>query len=320
MGSPGNIRACIGDSLTVNGIGSQLADHFDWVVNTTAQGGNTTSDQSPGCFLFSPANGDIYTQWTGTNDKIIGKSNANEQSAFQSGHLAEMLHLGTPEGSNKVRAQSMASTGTWVNNTGVSVDSKGRTSTTNNSTLSCTVTGTSVAFVGQWNGAQTGQFSISIDGVSKGTFNATPPGGTVPSNVGNNFGPFALVFSGLSNASHTVLITVTSATGASNVVYVDFVAGYIATTNTSFPIVVVGNTHDFTSAGNTAQGTTTAENTTFKGLIASNVTTAQGLGLNVSMVDVDSLVGNSSFIGPDGVHLTQAGYILVTDAFATAIG
>jgi hypothetical protein len=311
------MRAVIGDSLMFNGLGPVLADYYGWEANITARGGNTVADQSPDTFMFNPAQGDIYPLWLGTNDKNLGGGITNRETTTQLGHLALVLHLATKEGANKVRAQSMTAAGTWANMTSTT-DPKGRSSTTNGSTLTCSVTGTSVAVVGYWNNSQAGQFSVTIDGVSKGTFNATPPGALVPSNIGLTSGPFAQTFTGLSNTTHTVVITVVSATSASNVVYIGFVAGYGSVVNIADPLVVVANTHDYTAAANTANGTTTAQNTRYKTLIAANVTTAQSFGLNVYLVDADALIGNSALLGPDGLHPLQSGYLVMRQAFVSA--
>lgn len=317
-------RALIGDSLSVGsgngttgvGLGALLTSALGWASNNTARGGNAVADQNTSAYLFSPVQGDIYTYWLGANDKILGGNDANREAFTQGAHLALLLHLATKEGTNKVRAQSASVTGTWTNLT-ASVDPKGRTSSTNGSTLTATVSGTSVGLVGFWQQSSTGQFSVTIDGVNKGTFSTQPAGNVIVTNTGMTYGPFGLVFSGLSNASHTVVITVTSATGGT--VFISFVAGYGSTVNTADPHVVVANTHDFTAAGNTAQGTSTAQNTRYKTIIANNVSTAQGLGLNVTLVDADAILADAD-LGPDGLHCNSGGYIKMRDAFITAIG
>lgn len=315
----GNMRACVGDSLTVNGIASQLANNFGWTVTTTAQGGNTTSDQGPSSFLFFPVQGDKYTLWTGTNDNFFIQTDGNKLAAFKSCHLAMMLNLATKEGANKVRAQSMTPTGTWTNMT-QPVDASGRNSSTANSTLSCTVTGSTVVLVGQWNGAGTGRFSVTIDGINKGTFNSTPPGGVVPSNIGNNFGPFSLVFGGLASGSHLVTIQVVSASGGTNIVYVDFVAGYSGgPANPLDPQLAVGNIYDLGAAGDLFNGITQVMVINTNNAIAANVSTAQSLGLNVNLVDTYSIVLVSDINPVDHLHLLQGGYLKVMNAFAAGL-
>lgn len=314
----GNMRACIGDSLTVNGISTQLANNFGWTLTTTAQGGNTISDQAPSSFLFSPASGDIYTMWLGTNDNFFIQTDGNKLAASKAAHLGMLLHLATKEGSNKVRAQSMSSTGTWTNLT-KAIDASGRTSSTNGSTLSCTVAGPSVAVVAQWNGASTGTFTVTIDGTNKGTFTCKPPGGVQPSNIGNNFGPFGLVFTGLSNSSHSVVIAVTSTTGGTNNVYIDFVAGYSGTVNPTDPQVLVGNIYDLGPAGDIFNGITQVMVININNAISSNITTAQALGLRVSLVDTYSIVTPSDINPVDHLHLIQSGYLKVMNAFAAGV-
>lgn len=321
LGVSGSIRGLIGDSLTVGGLASLLADRYGWTADITAKGGDAVADQADEAFMFAPAQGDIFVVWLGTNDKNLGGNIANREAVTKAGHLAVLLNLATKEGINKVRAQSMTPGGTWSNMT-APIDATGRLSATNGSTLSCSVSGTSVSVVGWWNALQTGQFSVSIDGVDQGTFSSTPPGAFMVSNQGLQHGPFALEFTGLSAGAHTVLITVTSATNVNNVVYVSFVAGYAGgTSNPADPLVIVNNLHDYTAAANVAQGTTTAQNAVYKAMFSANVAICRNKGLNVKIVETDPIIGNNAaLLGPDGLHPIHAGYMAVRDADAAAIG
>ncbi|MCK1684234.1 hypothetical protein IVA87_33825 [Bradyrhizobium sp. 147] len=305
----------IGDSLMME-TAAQLADYYGWTINDFADGGYSCADEGPATFAQTPAPGDICVMWLGTNDKNLSLDSSTREADSKSAHLANVLHMAIKD-TGKVHAQSMTAGGTWSNLTNV-VDARGRTSTTNGSTLTGSVSGTTVALTGYWNQSQAGQFSVTIDGVNKGTFNCYPSSGVVPGKFG--YGPFALLFTGLSAGSHTVVVTVVSATGASNGVYVCWIAGLTAgSVVTSDPLVVVGNTHDYTAAGNAAQGTSTARNTRFKTMIADNVMTARSYGLNVVLVDLDAVLGDAD-LGPDGLHPVHTGYIKVRDAFVSAIG
>jgi hypothetical protein len=312
----GHVIGAVGDSLTASTV-SLLADHYKWPSTTiTAVGGDCVADQGNKSFMFSPAQGDKFTLWLGTNDKTLGADDADKESNTQKGHLAILFQLGIKDGANKVRANAMSSTGTWTA-LGTTVDPRGKYSSTNGSTLTASVSGTTVALVGWWNASQAGQFSVTIDGVSKGTFSCTPAGSKAPSAL-IAYGPFALTFGSLSDTSHTVVITVASSTNASNVVYVSFVAGLGSTIDPADPRVLVGNTHEFTAAANTERGITAGRNDRYKTIISDNVTTARGLGINASLVDVDAVLADAD-LGADGVHPTQAGYIKVRDAFISVI-
>ena len=312
----GHVIGAVGDSLMAS-TASLLADHYKWPSTTiTSVGGDSVADQGNESFMFSPAQGDTFLLWLGTNDKTLGNDDADRESNTQKGHLAILFQLGIKDGANKVRANAMSSTGTWAA-LGTTVDPRGKYSTTNGSTLTASVSGTTVALVGWWNATQTGQFSVTIDGVSKGTFSCTPAGAEAPSAL-IGYGPFALTFGSLSDTSHSVVITVTSATGASNVVYVSFVAGLGSTIDPDDPRILVGNTHEFTAAANTLRGITAGRNDRYKTIISDNVTTAQGLGINASLVDVDAVLADGD-LGSDGLHPTQGGYIKVRDAFISVI-
>lgn len=313
----GKTRGIIGDSLSLYGGGTVLADHYGWTLNNTARGGDAVADQGPKTFRYQPIAGDIYAVWLGTNDKNLGGGITARENDTKAGHLATIMHLATKE-ANKVRPPAMTKTGTWIALNSFSTDGNGTGTVTNGSTLTASVTGTDICIVGWWDSTTTtGAFSITIDGVSKGSFNAFPASG----NLGNQvtIGPFALLFSGLSNAAHTVVLTATS--GVGQPVYISYFSGHVsgASINPADPLVAVSNIHDYTAAGNTAQGTTTAQNLRYCTLIAANVTTAQGLGLNVKLVDIVSIITSSDIIA-DGIHLTQGGYLKVRDAFVAQIG
>lgn len=312
----GHVRGGVGDSLMAS-TASLLSDHYKWASTTiTSVGGDSVADQGNESFMFSPAQGDTFLLWLGTNDKTLGADDADKESNTQKGHLAILFQLGIKQDANKVRAQSMTAGGTWSNLTSTT-DPNGRYSSTNGSTLTTSVSGTSVAVVGWWNATQSGQFSVTIDGVSKGTFSCTPAGAKAPSAL-IGYGPFALTFGSLADTSHTVVITVTSSTNASNVVYMSFVAGLGSTIDPDDPKVFVGNTHEFTAAANTLRSITAGRNDRYKTIISGNVTTAQGLGINAHLVDVDAAIGDAD-LSSDGVHPTQAGYIKVRDAFISVI-
>ena len=308
----GHVRGGVGDSLMAS-TASLLADHYKWPSTTiTAVGGDCVADQGNESFMFSPAQGDTFLLWLGTNDKTLGADDADKESNTQKGHLAILFQLGIKDGVNKVRANAMSSTGTWTA-LGTTIDPRGKYSSTNGSTLTASVSGTTVALVGWRNNTQAGQFSVTIDGVNKGTFSCTPAGAKAPSAL-IGYGPFALTFGSLANTSHTVVITVTSATNASNVVYMSFVAGLGSTIDPADPKVFVGNTHEFTAAANTLRSITAGRNDRYKTIISGNVTTAQGLGINAHPVDVDAAIGDAD-LGSDGLHPNQDGYIKVRDAF-----
>lgn len=322
--SSGPVRGLIGDSSLANAFGSIIADAKQWTAHMTAKGGNAVADQVAQVFKFSPAQNDVYVYSCLANDKNLGGNNANKEATSKSGHMAGVLHLATKEGANKLHAQSMSAGGTWTN-LGSNTDKFGRTSTTNGSTLTGSVSGTVVGLVGFWNNSSGGTFSVTIDGVGKGTFNCQPPGASVPSNTGQNYGAFSLFFNGLPNTAHTVVITVTSATNAANPVFISFIAGYIngGMINSSDPHVIANTTWDWTATGNTEQGTTTAQNLRYVQMCIDNVATARSLGLNVDIVNWNTIIGgNTSFIlgPPDNIHPNTAGYALLLAATLTAIG
>lgn len=324
----GVMRGFIGDSLCVGGgdasvgLGPILTDTLSWVSNNYSHSGSTVADLLAAAFNFGPVVGDQYIMWLATNDKILSGDITNRESSSFESHLALLLQLASKEGSVKVSAQSATAAGTWANSV-FSSRAFGKSSATNGSTLTFTVSGTTVAVQSFWENSNGGTFSVTIDGVGKGSFSNQPPGNLVVSNVGATVGPAVNLITGLASGSHTVVITVTSATNVSNNVYIGFVAGYVqgASISATDPLVVAINTQDFTTAGNTAQSCNTARNTRFKTAIAANVATALGLGLNVKLVDADALLGaNASLFTSGGIHPNETGYNLIKNAVIAAIG
>lgn len=313
----------LGDSLMARCL-APLSEYYGWNVNCYARPSDAVADQGNDCMSISPAQGDIMLHMLGTNDKISNTTDdPNRDMIFQKGLLAELLHLCTKESSNKIWAQSMSSTGSWLN---MSTDNayRGRYSTANGATLTCTVSGTTVALASWYFKDQTGSISVTIDGVGKGTFSCQTDGNNTTS-YSTTGGPWAQLFMGLSSGSHTVVVTVTSAGGAPNYCYVCFVAGYSGTADSSDPKVYVANTHDFTAAANAAQGTSTARNTRYKTITSNIVNAVAGAGLNCTLIDIDAVIGDGDLdsgvaISGGGVHFNQSGCLKVRDAFVSAIG
>lgn len=297
-----------------------LAAHYGWALNNTGRSGEAVSDQGNESFAQTPARGSVYTLFLGTNDKILNAAdNLNREINTASGHLAELLQLAIRQDANKVRGQSMTVlAGSWSNLTS-GTDAHGVASSTNGSALEAVVEGRHVVLVGWWNALQTGQFAVSIDLKSVGTFNATPFGSQTLGNGGVEYGPFALVFSDLPKGKHKVRIAVTSATDAAKVVRVSFVAGLDGVVDHTNPLVAVGNLHEFTDAGNTAQGVTYGRNERLNNIIAGNIAICQKLGLNVVPVEVYDTLDPATDCPTDGIHPNDAGHVKLKNAFVAAI-
>ncbi|MBR0695940.1 SGNH/GDSL hydrolase family protein [Bradyrhizobium lablabi] len=323
----------IGDSITAGsgasdfngtispakGFAPLLAAHYGWSINNVGRSGNAVADQADECFAVTPGSGSVYTVFLGTNDKIENSSeSANREANTGGGHLALLLQLATKQDSNKIRGDAMTVlAGSW-SSIGPSIDAHGVFSSTNGSVLEAVVTGTHVVLVGWWNRVQPGQFDVSIDKRNIGSFSALPFGSENLS-IGLDFGPFALVFSDLAIGKHTIRIAVSSATGANNVVRISFVAGLSGTVDHTNPLVAVGNLHEFTDAGNTAQGVSFGRNERFNSLIISNIAICQKLGLNVVPVEIYGGINAAVDCPSDGVHPNDGGHAKLRDLFITAI-
>jgi lysophospholipase L1-like esterase len=184
---------------------------------------------------LSVPNTSDYTVEIGTNDVTYYNSSANLQLVFR--RIIQHLELFPAAWSLSTYAQSGTLTGTWVADNTL-VYGMGETSTTNGSTVSLTVNvpkagGTIDLGYMIYNG-DAGSFTVAVDGVgqtdpisSSSTFIGYGDGSsTITTHNGASKGVVAARLtnggSGWSAGNHTVLITVTSSTGASNPVTIDY--------------------------------------------------------------------------------------------------
>lgn len=293
-----------------------LAAHYGWSIANHGHGGDMVPDQAGYAFNTSPAIGDVSTVWLGTNEKNWYGDVVARQPIFQMGHLALLLQLGIEQPA-KITGQSMTLSGSW-GNLGPSIDPHGVYSSTNGSTAYATPSGRHIVLVGWWNAAYSGQFTVTIDDRTFGPFAATPDGAFAPSQY-IGYGPFALAFTDLpSSGPHNVTITVSSATSASNVVYISFVAG-LNGPGATHPKVVTANLYNYTAAADAGEGTNPARNGRYSSLIQRNVAICQRLGLNVALADVAATLTAADLSSADGLHPADSGYAKIATAFESAI-
>lgn len=226
---------------------------------------------------------------------------------YRVGLEAEVAYLSL--GSKQIAQGSGVETGSW-SNTSLSGNIIGRSSNTNGSTDTFTVSGT-VVYIGMIQADSTpGTFNILIDGsqVDSGTTLTVGLGPTsIITQPPVTYGPMLKRYAGLSSGAHTVQIVVTSTTGGSNYVYVDWVSG---NSQANYPHVYVGNV---LRAVVYSQGGSDSNVAAYNGAVSSLASELTSDGLNVTLVDVSSADYTGCMDG--GYHPINCGHAILERIF-----
>lgn len=180
-------------------------------------------------------NNAIYTMMVGTNDANNKGAGSYETGVYKPCHQGAIAWVAV---ANKFSADAAhcTNTGTWVANTGYTVD--GEKSTTNGSTKSCPVTtyGGPIYFWYTSSDTNPGTFTYTVDsGSPVAVSTESTPAIAAQSTLG-----VMLVRIPVSAGSHTILFTITSATGSSNVASIQAVGTPPAQPTYGSPKVFVG--------------------------------------------------------------------------------
>jgi hypothetical protein len=139
----------------------------------------------------------------GTNDARIYGLDAGKREYTKRGLRAAYNWL--TRSMTKATNSAVTYSGTWSSTYAFSMGMKSNVA---GATASFNVTGSSVVLNMIQQDVSTGVFSVTIDGVNKGSFSLAAPG--MQSQNGATFGPAGFIFTGLSAGSHAVVITVVS--------------------------------------------------------------------------------------------------------------
>jgi hypothetical protein len=312
-----SITAGVGASTLANDYVSVLASDLSVTVADDGVSGSTANSQEDSVYTTNvPSTGSpLYTYMIGTNDISFYGSNVDEQTNYQSFIMASAAYLAIPN-SNKVFGQSVSGvtyTGTWTNSTyyGGAIS---KYSTTNGDTATFTTTGT-VAYIAytilNGNG---GQFSVTVDGTSEGTYdNYGYNNSSVTGSFSRNYGSGLARISGLSSGTHTIVLTVTSTTSASNQVFFDWATGNANLPTSGGPTVLEGEV--------IPQYPTNLLVPVYNTLVADNVSTLSADGLNVHLVDTYDAIDNPSteLVVPPGIHPNDIGHTKMAQAYLAVI-
>lgn len=325
----------IGDSLFTNAhvttaLPNMIATAMGWgSITTNAVSGSTIADQaSIYGFQRTPNVANPALVWLGTNDVILDSSDnrTTEQTSLE-GLRALLFHLAIPT-AKRVTGQAMTTAaGTWTN-ISTALDPGGSFSNNNGAVKRGVVTGRHVVVAGWANTVSNGVGAVSIgnntsaDVLSdtltfKRTILTNSPGGTPTTTI-----PFVRVYKNVGvddDSKITVSVANVSAGGAGNEIYIGYVAGLTGKQDEAMPLVMCSNLHNFSSTGETAQGTSAARRDRFNWAIANIIDEMMGLGLWAVPVDAKSVLWDTTLLDTDGVHPINAGNTVLTTAWQTAI-
>lgn len=229
----------------------------------------------------------------GTNDRIQRGFGAGALALFKAALLAEVYWLA----SNKVVARDAAwtFTGTWANDwPGLTV---GKYSATVGSKASVAFDGDVLAF-GYVLMVAGGSFSVTVDGVSKGTFSSVAPANPSVPPFNQGASPALLRIAGCGSGVHVAEFTVVSAA--------TILLDWVWTGANDLPVHLLTIPRCDPANYPSSDAGVAAYNAT----IADVAALAVADGLNVSVIDVSSRIDPlSADLMGDGVHPSNRGHL-----------
>lgn len=309
-----SITAGTGATTPANAWVSIVGSFLGITPTNHGSAGSQAADQFPIIYPFNPVDStrQLITYAVGTNDNFIYQTDPDKQANFSGFHLAGVAYLAIPN-TKKILGQSgsVATTGTWTNSTYYGGNT-GIVSTTNGSTATFSLYGSVLYIAYTIENSNGGTFTLTIDGVSQGTFTATGKNGSsITTQQGTTKGSYLLRIPNLTYSGHTVVMAVTSATSASNKVYLDWASSNAGINLSNSPSVLVS---DVPRESGSASFNLDAATQFYSALIRNNVNALASDGLNVSMVDVSGYLNTTTDLNPDHVHPTDAGYLKYSKA------
>lgn len=289
-----SITAYAGASSPQNAYISKLAASLSATLDNSGVSTAMAIDQGTALINKAPAVGDVSTVWFGTNDQAKYDTDPAKRIYFIDCIRAYAVRLATsPVSATPVNGVTF--TGAW--GTGYAYGVYGSTAAGSKATFSFSGDSVTLGFLRQY--GNSGTFRVSIDGVGKGVFAI---GGDVRTLLGSAFGPMALTFSGLGSGSHSVSIEVVTA-DASNVVFFHWFSAMVPKCKVA--ITNIPHAVAYTYGGSDAN--VDAYNSDLSGLVSA----LASLGLDVSLVDVASILTDADFA--DNVHPNDQGHAKIAE-------
>jgi hypothetical protein len=318
-GQNSTVLKAYGDSITkgdavANPFPSLIGTNKGWSVTNYGINGAQTHDVAKPLYGSTIGDYDNVTVACGINNMRVSGGSATLLKYFQESHAALLAFAAIPN-SKKIMATDarISYTGTWSSNDTYANGVSNRFSITQNDTASFTITG-SVLYIGlTMVETKTGEVKVTVDGVDKGIYSCAAAGITTP--LGQSFGPKLIRIALPQSGRHEVTLTITSATGSNNNVFLDWVAG---NDQAAGPKVYVGNVTFMAAAGYAFYGGSDALTKTYNRVIYENAALLANDGLRIFTVDSNSVIDPLTDLA-DNLHPTQAGYIKIANKFVERI-
>lgn len=304
-----------GDSLTA-GFGATssfpalIANRKGWTLFNYAADGACAWDQGAVAFNKTVTENQRFSVMLGINDQRRYSTGISKRANFALALREIVAWLAIPN-SKKINAQdaSVSYTGSWINT--VVFGAWGRNSQTVGSTATFTVVGITVYIASLQQESQNAGFAVTIDGVTKSPTSADGTG--MMTFNGATYGPTLYRYDGLSDGSHTVVLTVTG-DGAGRTHFL-WAAGNEPNGSQVFVGTATRSTQGFYDANGGS-----AENVAAYNLeIARVVNELRSDGLNVTLVDSHGAIDPATDLQPDGIHPNDVGQGNLADVFEAAM-
>jgi len=225
-----------------------------------------------------------------------------------------------------VAASAVTNTGTWSNYTAITsrsvqkLSGNARQSSTSGNTLSyTTLTASTNLVIGCYGSNATtdyGRFTVTIDGTLAGTYTASGKSDGVSDGAnGNTIIPDAFIIDGLSNQTHTVVITLLD----NKVTPIDYI-GYLRTPASCQGVFVMSIPR--MNAAGYAIAPASANNSVIdaaKITMKSNCSALSITGRNVVFIDVDQYYNPVTCVGADFIHPNNLGYSKLAEALQSGV-
>ncbi|MEY9328234.1 GDSL-type esterase/lipase family protein [Sinorhizobium fredii] len=307
-----------GDSITV-GVGvttaqryaTLLANSLSRTIVSRAKSGDMAADQAQKAISQARASTSIATIMVGTNDeRVYGTSSVRR--GYYIAFLRRLVLDAAAPVRKTGRSTAVAKVGTWFN---TQVNTIGITTTQKGAKATATVSGTAV-YIGtilQNHPSARGVAQVKIDGQIVGTVSSDGTGGMNTYN-GLSYGSAAFRFGGLSNGTHKVELTVTSASGQN--FRLDYISGNGGQAGVK---TFVSNIIRKTAYGYAKVGGSDANVSAYNADIATLISTLDSDSLGVYLVNNWSGFNPATHLLPDGVHPNPAGHSRIYSTFRGAI-
>jgi hypothetical protein len=298
-------------AFTNFGFPRMIAEYKGWALQNAARGGDMVWDQWSLIKNDTVHTNEVRIVFLGINDQRISGNSPERLQIFHDGLAAMLAYSAIPE-SAKLRADnpSITYSGAW---SPPPYAANARQAYGQGATASFTLSGGAILLetIDQDLAGTEGFFSITIDGVGRGTFSCRTTARATTLN-GASFGPRLLIFTVLGKGDHTVELTCLSE-GRENAIYFNWASG-VSDVPQNWPLAFTGTPPLMTESAYSSYGGS-ADNTARYDAAVKDVATALGnIGLHVFVADPANVIEPAADT-VDGVHPNTIGHAKLAETF-----